>query len=213
MGSLYLDEDTMYYKVLKLWHKSKLAESLKKKRFNFIMEVLAKNDLEMLGSRITLLDLGCENGKDFLRFLFDNERFDLYGIDLRDNEIRAKNFKFFLMDAEKTDFPDKFFDITISMGVLEHIQPIEKLCKVISEIERISKSYYISVPSIATIYEPHKGSFLWQLRNRNNKNGDLALNYYSDEAWLQFNGFKNALTTRKNYLFFINNLWIYKPLD
>ncbi len=188
-----------------------MAENLKRKRFDFVFNMLANNDLEIFGSKISLLDVGCNCGKDFLRFLFNNERFNLYGIDVYESKIEAKNLKFILMDAEKIDFPDNFFDITISIGTLEHIQPIEKLSKVISEINRVSKSYYIAVPCIATLIEPHTLSPLWQLRDHNKKSECHELNYFSDDVWLKFQGFKDARTLRHNYLSVLKqDLWIFK---
>jgi ubiquinone/menaquinone biosynthesis C-methylase UbiE len=115
------------------------------------------------------------------------------------------------MDAEHLDFEDKYFDIVVSFGLFEHIQPIEKLCKAISEVERVAKSYVICVPSIATVFEPHVMSFYWQLRSPKKKAPHNALNYCSDDAWLQFNGFSGAKITRFWYIpLLIQDTFIYK---
>lgn len=204
----------MYSKLVQKWHKSKFANNFKKNRFNFIFNSLINEDIENMPHTIKLLDVGCSNGKDLLGFLLNNEKFDLYGIDINDYKIDATNFKFVKGDAESIDFPDKYFDITISMGVLEHIQPVEKLCKVISEINRVSKSYYVMIPSIGTLFEPHVGSIMWQIKDHNKKKKHSSLNYYSDEAWLQFSGFKNAVTRRKYYIPLVKqDLWIYKRIN
>jgi len=100
---------------------------------------------------------------------------------------------------ESLPFEDKSIDLTVSFGTLEHIQPIEKLCKVISEINRVSKQYIILVPSISTFFEPHTNSFFWPTRQKGKKHLATSLNYFSYEAWLQFSGFTNAKITRFYY--------------
>jgi ubiquinone/menaquinone biosynthesis C-methylase UbiE len=115
------------------------------------------------------------------------------------------------MDAEDTLFKDKYFDLTVSIGVLEHIEPIEKLCKVITEIDRISKEYVVIVPNIITFLEPHTLRFFWQLRAIHSKKKYDALNFYSDETLLKFKGFSGAKITRFDYIpGLIKNTIIYK---
>ena len=57
-------------------------------------------------------------------------------------------------------FEDNYFDCTVSIGVIEHITPIDKLNGMINEINRVSRNYIIIVPSISTFIEPHTGSIL-----------------------------------------------------
>ncbi len=137
---------------------------------------------------------------------------ELWGLDIFDVGFRQEKFTFIQGDAENIDFPDKFFDVVISIGVLEHIVPIEKLAKVISEIERVSKAYCIVVPSISTIVEPHVWQVFWQLKSMRSPKLS-GLNYFSDEAWLSFKGFIDggAKVRRAYYLPpLISNLFIYK---
>jgi ubiquinone/menaquinone biosynthesis C-methylase UbiE len=159
-----------------------------------------------------ILDLGCSVGRDFLRFFKDFNEVSLTGIDISPQNIQQSNVTFLQVDAEATPFKDKSFDLTVSIGVLEHIQPIEKLCKVIAEIDRISKEYIIIVPNISTFFEPHAVSFFWQLRAMNKKkNPGYPINYFSDEAWLQFTGFCDAEIKRFAYIpGFIKNTIIIK---
>ena len=115
-------------------------------------------------------------------------------------------------DASDLDFPDDYFDVLLSIGVLEHVQPVENLCRMIAEIDRVGKSYYNVVPAINTLVEPHTSSILWQLLGRKRKTPHRSLDFYSDDAWLQFEGFHGAAW---RWFFhippFITNLVIYKP--
>jgi len=158
-----------------------------------------------------VLEVGCANGKDFIQFCRNNDEVELVGLDIQDYGFQQENFKMVVGDAEKIECPDKYFDLTVSFGVLEHIQPIEKLCAVISEIDRVSKNYVVVVPSISTLVEPHAASLLWQLRAAGKKKNYSRLNYFSDEAWLQFEGFSQAKLERFYHLPpFVSNLMLYK---
>jgi ubiquinone/menaquinone biosynthesis C-methylase UbiE len=149
-----------------------------------------------------------------LKFFKDVKGVNLTGIDIAPQNIRQSNVTFLQMDAEATPFKDKSFDLTVSIGVLEHIEPIEKLSKVIAEIDRISKAYAIIVPNISTLLEPHTVDFFWQLRAGNKKKKYGALNYFSDEAWLQFGGFSGAEIRRFAYIpGLIKNTVIVKRLN
>jgi len=161
-----------------------------------------------------ILEVGCANGKDFIQFCRSNDEVELVGLDIQDYGLEQSNFEMIVGDAEKIDYPDNYFDLAVSFGVLEHIQPIEKLCAVISEIDRVSKSYVVIVPSISTLIEPHAASVLWQLRARERKKQYRRLNYFSDEAWLQFQGFSQAKAKRFYHLPpFVSNLMIYKTSE
>jgi ubiquinone/menaquinone biosynthesis C-methylase UbiE len=196
----------MYY----MW-KLKYSTSLKRKRVQFINRIAAGNLLDKTwldGKKV--LEIGCAHGKDFIQFI-NYPCVQITGIDIKDQDIEQDNVTFLKMDAQELPFEDKYFDLCVSFGVLEHIQPIEKLSRVIRQIDRVSKSYAIIVPSISTILEPHTASFLWQLKSSEKKLKYTCLNYYSDEAWLQFQGFNNAHTKRYSYIpFFLKNTLIYK---
>lgn len=163
------------------------------------------------GIKYRILEVGCGDGRDFVTWFADREDLDIHGLDLTDFEIDQSNFKLVIADAERIEYPDKYFDLVISIGVLEHIQPIEKLSKVIKEIDRVSKSYIVGIPSIDTFIEPHTMKIRWQLRDHNKKDHSQCLNYYSDEAWLQFEGFIGANTNRFDFIpGLIGNLFVYR---
>ncbi len=193
------------------WFNSSISKKFAYKRVQIIDKICNNKILKKNRSPIRVIEIGCGSGKDFINFLSNRNDVELIGIDRRDLKIKQDNFQMIIGDAENICFPDKYFDYAISIGVLEHIVPIEKLCSVIKEIERVSKSYVIIVPAITTLLEPHTGSFKWQLRDRNKKviyRGNL--NYFNDEVWLQFSGFKNAKTIRYQYIpLFMESLIIY----
>jgi ubiquinone/menaquinone biosynthesis C-methylase UbiE len=191
------------------WWSTSLSEKLKERRFQKIISTM---DIDT-DKEFNLLDVGCATGKDFVKFLDGYENIQITGIDIDDYEINQKNVKQMKVDAEKLPFEDKSFDYIVSMGVLEHIEPIEKLCKVISEIDRVSKEYCVVVPCINTVLEPHLKSFRWQLRDYNKKKQieGVGVNYFSDDAWLKFDGFKDASIKRFWYIpGVLLNVMIYK---
>lgn len=147
-------------------------------------------------------------------FLKDLEDLLIISIDLQDYGLRQSNFHMVIGDANCLPFKNGVFDISVSIGVFEHIVPIEKLAQAVREIRRVSLSFVAVMPSISTIIEPHIGRFLWQLLDQNKKakyNGTLL--HMSDEAWMSFEGFKDANSSWYSHLpLFINNIIIYKNL-
>ncbi len=198
-------------KIYPVW-KTKYSTLLKKRRLDFINKIFEEKLLDQTWLKNkNILEIGCANGKDFIQFFKDCHDVHITGVDITDYEIDQNNVTFLKLDAENLPFEDNHFDLCVSIGVFEHIQPIEKLCNLISEVERVSKSYVIIVPSISTFFEPHAGEFLWQIKPAGKKKIYSRLNYYSDEAWLQFQGFNKANIKRFSYIpFFIKNTIIYK---
>ncbi|MDP6675918.1 MAG: class I SAM-dependent methyltransferase [Gammaproteobacteria bacterium] len=115
-----------------------------------------------------VIEVGVGYGVDFMRIASANSMLELYGFDIKDTGA-SDNFTFVEGDADNIKYPDNYFDIAVSFGVLEHIQPIEKLAVSVRELSRVSRSFCVVVPAISTIFEPHMASFYWQLRDRNKK--------------------------------------------
>jgi ubiquinone/menaquinone biosynthesis C-methylase UbiE len=182
----------------KIWWKLPISEYFKKRRIKYISNILGGID----NKGLKILDVGCGNGRDFITYFKDRGDISFTGIDLKDRGIEQENFRFVKGDAKKLPFDDNSFDLVISIGVLEHIVPIEKLCRVISEIDRVGKRYVVVVPCISTPYEPHAEAFRWQLRGIDKKReyNTQPLIYLSDEAWLSFKGFRNAKVDRFWYI-------------
>lgn len=206
-----MDYFKLYHGLVKRWHRSSLSNRLKRNRFNFIIRRLAPHLFAPnQNEKLRILDVGCDTGKDFIRFACRYNHIELYGIDINPKIIDTKA-RFIRTDAQSIPFPDRYFDLVISIGTLEHIEPIEKLCRVIGEMNRVGKSVIVAVPSIATLLEPHTGQLLWQIRSRRGKRPFKQLNYFSDDAWLKFKGFSGAETLRRYYLWPLKqDLWIVK---
>jgi ubiquinone/menaquinone biosynthesis C-methylase UbiE len=189
----------IYQKAYPIW-KTKFAKSIKERRLKKIIAhsngVLSSNEPKKI------LDMGCNNGMDFLIHFEDRKNFDLHGVDIEDHShlYKDRNVTFHKTDGTTLPFEDNYFDLTVSIGVLEHVQPIENLCKVIQEIDRVSKNYVVVVPSIGTVLEPHAVRLFWGIRSAKKKIAHDYLNYFSDEAWMQFNGFKGSESERFWYI-------------
>lgn len=189
----------LYRTLYPLYRKTSISNHFRKRRFEKICEALNLKP----GDRV--LEVGCASGIDFMQFAED---FDATGIDLV-NLPKVCDFNFQQMNAKSLPWPDNFFDAVVSIGVLEHIQPMTDLCDVTNEICRVGKRFCVIVPSNGTWIEPHTWSPLWQMRGQFAKKPcAFELNYFSDEAWLQFPGFIGANTRRYWHVPGIQNLMI-----
>lgn len=190
------------------WKKTNVARYFKQRRFN-TLDAMTGHQLTNPTKPIRILDVGCAEGKDVLSFIPNHPNIECYGLDIKSYDMINKNVTFIQGDAAHMDYPDDYFDIVVSVGMLEHIQPIETMCEVIEEIHRVSKQFYIMVPAITTPYEPHTHQFLWPLR-RHRKHHPWLL-FFDDQTWLKFNGFREAYVKRFWYIpGMICNLIIYK---
>ena len=102
-------------------------------------------------------------------------------------------------------FADGEFDLVITVGLLEHIEPLEKLCKVAGELRRVGKRQISVVPSLSTPLEPHSASPLWPWRLHRDKfgpqpDGTLRLNFFTDHSWTKLEPFSACKVKRIWYL-------------
>ena len=197
----------------RVW-KNAVAGGLKKRRLKILFK---KTGLDRTEKKIRILEIGCANGRDALQFLGDGTKYELVGLDIKDGQVDMENFTFVQGDAASLPFPDKSFDLVISIGLLEHIEPVEKLSEVIREISRVGKNHASIVPSVSTWLEPHTVKPIWPRRlhkgfvHKHSENQILHLNFFSDHTWTKFEGFSDAEVSRFFYLFpLIRNTIIYK---
>ena len=183
----------------------------KKRRFSKIMSLLNLSP----NQKMKILEVGCANGKDFIQFLGDTT-FDIWAVDINFYEFEQKNVRFQIADAANLPFADQSFDLVVSIGLLEHIEPMEKLCSVIQEFERVGRHQASVVPSISTFLEPHTGQLFFPFRLHKKLFSKqtaypLHLNYFTEHTWTKFEGFYGCNVAKIFYLPpFIKNTVIYK---
>ena len=176
------------------WWRTGLATRLKRGRIEIMGRLLGIDFFD--GPALSICDVGCGSGKDFIRPLAGTPH-RLIGVDVVDVDLQQDNFQFIQSDAARIDVPDGLYDLAVSFGVLEHIEPMEHLCEVVSEIRRISKRFAVVVPCVSTRLEPHVLKFGWPLQPARER---IDINYLSDQAWLKFAGFSEAKTYRFDYV-------------
>ena len=208
-----LGEQLMIVKtpLYRVWKRG-LSRGLKKKRLNRLFELTGLSEAK----KLRILEVGCANGMDVLQFLTDKDNYELFGVDIIDSKIPFENFTFVQADANSLPFDDNYFDLVISVGLLEHIEPMEKLSACIKEIARVGKAYAVVIPSASSLIEPHTVSPRWQSRlhkklvHKHSANEILHLNFFTDHTWTKFEGFADAEVKRFYYLFpLIKNTVVY----
>lgn len=184
----------------------------KKRRFKKILRLIPLPE----DRPVRVLEVGCANGKDFIQFLRNDPRFEVWGVDIQDCTPAAEEFRFILADAAALPFPDQSFDLVVSIGLLEHIEPMEKLCRVIQEFERVGRHQVSIVPSVSTLIEPHCCGLFFPLRLHRRmcaaQTGvPLHLNFFTEHTWTKFEGFYDCKVKRFFYLPpLVRNTAIYK---
>jgi SAM-dependent methyltransferase len=107
------------------------------------------------GDRI--IELGCGAGtRSIAAWNHENE---IVGIDLVKPAmvgIEQPNFVYRRADAaDLSAFADGSFDVALSIGMLEHIVPNDRLALVIREARRVARRYAFVVPHRYAFIEPH----------------------------------------------------------
>lgn len=200
-----------HMKLYRKW-KDRWATGLKKRRFRRLMELAPRQE----GRPLRVLEVGCGNGKDMMQFMSDAAQYQLWGVDVRFQGFTQENFTFCQADGEDLPFPDKFFDLVLTVGVLEHIEPMEKLCRMIAEMDRVGEHLISVVPCVSTLVEPHCGGVRWPLKPHPQYMGEqpgvqLHLNFFTDHTWTKFQGFADCKVKRFFYLApLIRNTVIYR---
>jgi ubiquinone/menaquinone biosynthesis C-methylase UbiE len=171
-----------------------------------------------------VIHIGCGHGYSFERYNSEN---DVVGVDLMPStDINRKRFSYVQADGDNLAmFEYKEFDLSISIGTLEHIHPYSKLEK----MRRVARGYVVIIPHYWTLIEPHYQMPLWQFYPHflkkflyshfnvgnyyKDPSGDYEhLNYYRKSTWQEL--FPDAQIYDYNHvgLGIIKNFIIYKPI-
>jgi 2-polyprenyl-3-methyl-5-hydroxy-6-metoxy-1,4-benzoquinol methylase len=111
----------------------------------------ALNDLFARAAPGSLLDVGCGEGVLTLRWAEQLGSGRVIGIDLDDPKLQAEwatrqraNLEFRAMSAEQLPFPDREFDLSAAIEVLEHVPDPERT---LAEMARVAAGHLlVSVP-------------------------------------------------------------------
>jgi len=80
------------------------------------------------GAQRKILDIGCCTGAA-LKMFAEHEDLDLYGVDIRDENIDGITFKTCNIENEALPFPDNTFDFIYNKSVLEHVMNTDQFLK------------------------------------------------------------------------------------
>lgn len=119
-----------------------------------------------VNKKMRVLDIGCGRG-DITMFLAKNAK-ECIGIDYSKDAIEIANStkkiypkniqeksKFYVMDAKKMNFPDSYFDVVVSIDVLEHLykEEAEISMKEISRVLRKNGVLFLRTVTNRILYD------------------------------------------------------------
>ena len=139
-----------------------LKHAPNKRIIDFINEYRKRQNLKE--SEINILDWGCGRGRDVL--WLREHGYNAFGVDIDSEPIKNGLYLFrkkgyddsslLMIDSEsKTSFPDRFFDITFSSQVFEHIRDLNKVASEIGRITKMGGIGYHIYPAHKYITEGH----------------------------------------------------------
>ncbi len=157
----------------------------------------------------SVLDVGCGQGLNTVRFANDWPNAEITGVDLSDigieyakNHYQANNISFYCMDVSDMLFEGKKFDLVTAFELLEHIEDWQKVANVMTEIS--NRYIMVSAPiGRMRAYEKEHGHF------RNYQKGEL-------ESFFEKKGFKTVKTYYAGFPFWspiTRNLLNLLPMD
>ena len=107
-------------------------------------------DLTMPSGLRRVIDVGCGEGSLLGEFSRNGFAEELYGLEISQSgakRVQAKTIPKLVQvqtfDGYSIPYPDKHFDLAVSIHVLEHVEHERRL---ISELARVSKRFFVEVP-------------------------------------------------------------------
>ncbi|MBM3309249.1 MAG: class I SAM-dependent methyltransferase [Candidatus Altiarchaeales archaeon] len=108
--------------------------------------------LDFLPEEGKILDAGCGIG-GACHLIQEKESREIYGIDLLENAIKKANenkredMHFSVGDITALNFPDNYFNLVLSRGVVEHLPEPEKAVAELSRVLKKGGILFITVPN------------------------------------------------------------------
>ncbi|HAM37841.1 MAG TPA: ubiquinone/menaquinone biosynthesis protein [Elusimicrobia bacterium] len=114
-----------------------------------------------LNSESKVLDVGCAKGFLIHDFLEEIPGITVAGIDISEYALSNATDKakphICMANAKELPFPDKYFDLVISINSLHNILELEEVKNALREIERVSRRHkYISIGAYSNGEEKNK---------------------------------------------------------
>ena len=145
---------------ISLWNR--VSVSFRKKRMQMFEEFYRN---ELLGNsnpppldKITILDLGGTfSFWQSLNFKYaDSAQFTLLNLEKPEIPIGHENFTGVAGDATNlSEYGDKQFDLVFSNSVIEHVGDFEAQKRMVAEMKRVGKHYYLQTPNKWFFLDPH----------------------------------------------------------
>lgn len=129
-----------------------LSSKLRRKRFQFFINYSNNNGIK----NPKIVDIG--GYYNYWKQLNDyfNTDFSPVLINISKGWIEDNKYVSIVGDGKELSFiKDKSFDIAFSNSVIEHIPKLEDQIKMINNIKRIAKYYFIQTPAFMFPLEPH----------------------------------------------------------
>ncbi len=161
------------------------------KEFGFLFENLKEG--------ISVLDLGCGNGRFYQ--LFEGKKIDYCGVDISEKLIeKAKeNYpkaSFEVANALNLPFKDKKFDFVFSVAVFHHIPTVEERIRFLKESKRVLKKNGILKISVWNLLEYKKELYFKNIAKK--LSGKISFR----DAFIPWKNSKGEIITERYYHFF-----------
>ena len=120
-----------------------LIERLRRRRLRIMNDALqgALSPEGLRGRRI--LEIGCGNGRDFLRHVAARRSGELHGVDRSPWTAPVPGVSFCVADARALPFPYGYFDLAVSIGLVDELHSTAERHDAICEMLRVARSYCI----------------------------------------------------------------------
>ncbi len=173
-------EDHKYWK--HKWSKLKIENSLKKAELGYLgkMSFLKK----YLPAKGKILEAGC--GKGNIVLALNKLGYNTTGIDYAKETVKKVKQLYPSLPIEygnllELNYPDKCFDVYLSLGVIEHYEEKENVIKIFEEAKRVTKSmFFFSVPFFSPAL---KMNYKKGLLNKNIESQKFFQKYFTKKAF------------------------------